>query len=60
MMVLQTANLGLSVAHEEIILDYLKFAKFKRSQCLKDVECSLTDLTESRLQEETFTSKSIV
>lgn len=51
------AKLGLNAAHEHFIVEYLQVAKYKRAQCLKDVESAFNDLAESRLIEETFTGQ---
>ena len=51
------AELGLSEAHKEFVLDFLKFSRYKRAQCLKDVESAVLDVADSRIHEETFTSK---
>ncbi len=50
--------LGLSSQHEEYIIDYLRFSKSKRSQCLDAIQASFTDLADSRLVETTLTSAS--
>jgi hypothetical protein len=51
------AELGLSELHRDLVLDFLKFSRFKRAQYLKDLESAFSDLADSRLTEETFTSK---
>lgn len=53
------AELGLSEIHKELVLDFLKFSRYKRTQCLKDVESAFSDVVDSRLLEETFTSKEL-
>ena len=58
-LVSRQAELGLGATHREMILDYLKFARYKRGQCLRGVESAFSDLADSRLLEETFTSESI-
>lgn len=50
------AELGLSEFHKELVLDFLKFSRYKRTQCLRDLESAFSDVADSRLMEETFTS----
>ena len=51
------AELGLNATHEQQVLCFLEFSKGKRAQCLKDVETAFSELVESRLVDDTFTSK---
>lgn len=52
-------ELDLSETHKELMRDFLKFCRYKRTQCLKDVEGAFSDVVESRLFEETFTSDEV-
>ena len=47
--------LGLSEAHEHLVVDYLRSGRRQRSQCLKTVDSTFEELMESRLNEDTFT-----
>ena len=51
------AHLGLNEINETAVLDFLKFFKEKRTQSLKSVETVFSEVAESRLVDETFTSK---
>ena len=47
--------LGLSEAHDQLVVDYLRSGRLQRSQCLKTVDSTFEELIESRLNEDTFT-----
>lgn len=49
------SGLGLSSAHEQNVSEFLRFARFKRGQCVKTVETAFQHLADSRLVEDTFT-----
>ena len=49
------SGLGLSAAHEQSVSEFLRFARFKRGQCVKTVETAFQHLADSRLVEDTFT-----
>ena len=45
----------MSSAHEQSVSEFLRFARFKRGQCVKTVEAAFQHLADSRLVEDTFT-----
>ena len=45
----------MSSAHEQSVSEFLRFARFKRGQCVKTVETAFQHLADSRLVEDTFT-----
>ena len=47
----------MSSAHEQSVSEFLRFARFKRGQCVKTVETAFQHLADSRLVEDTFTCK---
>lgn len=49
------AELGLNEHHQNEVINYMRFARSKRSLRLKTVDSCFQDLKESRLVEETFT-----
>ncbi|XP_065521675.1 leucine zipper transcription factor-like protein 1 [Lathamus discolor] len=49
------AELGLNEHHQNEVINYMRFARFKRSLCLKTVDSCFQNLKDSRLVEETFT-----
>ncbi|KAM6087355.1 leucine zipper transcription factor-like protein 1 isoform 2-T2 [Chlamydotis macqueenii] len=49
------AELGLNEHHQNEVINYMRFARFKRGLCLKTVDSCFQDLKDSRLVEETFT-----
>ena len=49
------SGLGLSSAHEQSVSEFLRFARFKRGQCVKTVETAFQHLADSRMVEDTFT-----
>ncbi|NXN06432.1 LZTL1 protein, partial [Indicator maculatus] len=49
------AELGLNEHHQNEVISYMRFARFKRGLCLKTVDSCFQDLKDSRLVEETFT-----
>ncbi|NXW43397.1 LZTL1 protein, partial [Nyctiprogne leucopyga] len=49
------AELGLNEHHQNEVVSYMRFARFRRGLCLKTVDSCFQDLKDSRLVEETFT-----
>ncbi|XP_054016890.1 leucine zipper transcription factor-like protein 1 isoform X1 [Dryobates pubescens] len=49
------AELGLNEHHQNEVISYMRFARFKRGLCIKTVDSCFQDLKDSRLVEETFT-----
>ncbi|KAK2146252.1 hypothetical protein LSH36_622g00032 [Paralvinella palmiformis] len=47
--------LGLNEHHQNIVVNYLRFARYQRTQRLRAVDLSFQDLKDSRLIEDTFT-----
>ncbi|PIK58600.1 putative leucine zipper transcription factor-like protein 1 isoform X4 [Apostichopus japonicus] len=54
-----SSNLGLNEHHHDVVLNYLRFARYKRSQNLRGVEGCFQDVKDSRLTEDTFTSDEV-
>ncbi|XP_014815996.1 PREDICTED: leucine zipper transcription factor-like protein 1 isoform X2 [Calidris pugnax] len=54
------AELGLNEHHQNEVINYMRFARFKRGQCLKTVDSCFQDLKDSRLVEETFTVDEVI
>ncbi|KAK7872196.1 hypothetical protein R5R35_001756 [Gryllus longicercus] len=53
------SDLDLNEHHEEIIINYMRFARYQRSQNLKAVEYCFKDVKDSRLLEDTYTSEEV-
>ena len=49
------SDLGLSGAHEQLVVSYLTSSRRQRSQSLKTIEATFKDFKESRLNEDTYT-----
>ncbi|XP_070536599.1 leucine zipper transcription factor-like protein 1 isoform X2 [Ptychodera flava] len=54
------AELGLNDHHHQTVLNYMRFARYKRGQNLRVVDGSFADLKESRLTDDTFTVDEVV
>ncbi|NXW22333.1 LZTL1 protein, partial [Circaetus pectoralis] len=54
------AELGLNEHHQNEVVNYMRFARFKRGLCLKTVDSCFQDLKDSRLVEETFTVDEVI
>ncbi|PIK49256.1 putative leucine zipper transcription factor-like protein 1 isoform X3 [Apostichopus japonicus] len=54
-----SSNLGLNEHHHDVVLNYLRFARYKRSQNLRGWEGCFQDVKDSRLTEDTFTSDEV-
>ncbi|XP_071660970.1 leucine zipper transcription factor-like protein 1 isoform X2 [Patagioenas fasciata] len=54
------AELGLNEHHQNEVINYMRFARFKRGLCLKTVDSCFQDLKDSRLVEETFTVDEVI
>ncbi|XP_035657933.1 leucine zipper transcription factor-like protein 1 isoform X1 [Branchiostoma floridae] len=54
------AELGLNDHHQGNVVNYMRFARYKRSQCLKSVDLCFEDLKDSRLTDDTFTLDEVV
>ncbi|KAJ9593406.1 hypothetical protein L9F63_015032 [Diploptera punctata] len=52
-------DLGLNEHHQMIIMNYMKFARYQRSQNLKAIELAFKDVLDSRLLEDTYTSDEV-
>ncbi|EDV27642.1 uncharacterized protein TRIADDRAFT_53552 [Trichoplax adhaerens] len=53
------SDTGLNEIHQQTIVNYLRFAKFKRSQQLRAVDACVNDLKDSRLNEDTYTNDEV-
>eukprot|EP00048_Salpingoeca_helianthica_P017354 m.236836 g.236836 ORF g.236836 m.236836 type:complete len:247 (-) comp20788_c0_seq1:23-763(-) len=51
--------MALSEEHTQAIVDYLRFARYKRAQRLRAVDAAFVELKESRLMEDTFTADEV-
>ncbi|EGD72446.1 hypothetical protein PTSG_00467 [Salpingoeca rosetta] len=49
----------LNETHKHVCKDYLAFMRYKRTQHVRDIEATFTDLKESRLQDSTFTREEV-
>ncbi|XP_021156410.1 leucine zipper transcription factor-like protein 1 isoform X2 [Columba livia] len=54
------AELGLNEHHQNEVINYMRFVRFKRGLCLKTVDSCFQDLKDSRLVEETFTVDEVI
>ncbi|NXS03147.1 LZTL1 protein, partial [Oxylabes madagascariensis] len=54
------AELGVNEHHQNEVVSYMRFARFKRGMCLKTVDSCFQDLKDSRLVEETFTVDEVI
>nr|CAD7197529.1 unnamed protein product [Timema douglasi] len=52
-------ELGINEDHQILVMNYLRFARFQRTQNLKAVEYSFKNVIESRLLEETYTAEEV-
>ncbi|XP_069675213.1 leucine zipper transcription factor-like protein 1 isoform X2 [Periplaneta americana] len=52
-------ELGLNEHHQMIVMNYMKFARYQRTQNLKAIEYAFKDVLDSRLLEETYTSDEV-
>ncbi|XP_068671540.1 leucine zipper transcription factor-like protein 1 [Montipora foliosa] len=48
-------DIGLNEHHQQIVINYLRFARYSRGQRLRGVDASFEELKESRLVEDTYT-----
>ncbi|KXJ10576.1 leucine zipper transcription factor-like protein 1 [Exaiptasia diaphana] len=48
-------DIGLNEHHQKNVVNYLRFARFNRSQRLRGIEGAFEDLKDSRLVEDTYT-----
>lgn len=48
-------DIGLNQHHQQIVVNYLRFARYSRGQRLRGVEASFEELKDSRLVEDTYT-----
>ncbi|XP_074661894.1 leucine zipper transcription factor-like protein 1 [Tubulanus polymorphus] len=56
-----TTELGVNEHHRNVVINYLRFARYQRAQRLKAVDDSFKNLEESRLEDdETFTKDEVV
>jgi len=53
------SDLGLNDHHRATVLNYMRFARYQRSQRLRAVDACFDDLKESRLTEDTFTADEV-
>jgi len=53
------SHLGLNEHHDALVLNYLRFAKFQRNQCLQAIKNSFQDAKDTRLLEDTYTVEEI-
>lgn len=54
-----SGQLGLNEHHHEVVVNYLRFARYKRSHNLRGVEGCFQDVKDSRLTEDTFTADEV-
>lgn len=52
-------DLGLNEHHETVLMNYMKYARFQRTQNLKAVQYSFKDVLDSRLLEDTYTADEV-
>ncbi|XP_071942061.1 leucine zipper transcription factor-like protein 1 [Antedon mediterranea] len=52
-------DLGLNEHHHEVVVNYMRFARYLRTQNLKAVDSGFQDLKDSRLTEDTFTADEV-
>ena len=56
----QDTELGLQPHHEQTVKEYLRFTRYKRSECLRCIKSSYNSISESHLIEDnTFTSQEV-
>ncbi|XP_038078645.1 leucine zipper transcription factor-like protein 1 isoform X2 [Patiria miniata] len=53
------SQLGVNDHHQESLVNYMRFSRYKRSQNLRGVEGCFQDLKDSRLTEDTFTADEV-
>lgn len=49
------SDLGLNDHHQSAIVNYLRFARYQRNQCLRAITASFEDVKDTRLLEQTYT-----
>ncbi|XP_033127337.1 leucine zipper transcription factor-like protein 1 [Anneissia japonica] len=54
-----SGNLGLNEHHHEVVVNYLRFSRYLRTQNLKAVDSGFQELKDSRLTEDTFTADEV-
>ena len=52
-------SFGLNDHHDGLVLNYLRFARFQRAQCLKSIGRSFEDAKDTRLLDDTYTRDEI-
>jgi len=52
-------DLGLNEHHNSIVLNYMRFAKFQRAQCLKAIKDGFEDAKDTKLLDDTFTIEEV-
>ena len=52
-------SLGLNDHHDGLVLNYLRFMRFQRNQCLKSIKNSFVDAKDTRLLDDTYTRDEI-
>ena len=55
----QSTKLDLSQHHEKAVLDYIKFTRVRRNQCIRTVTSTFEETMDSRLNEGTFTAEEV-
>lgn len=55
----QSEELGLNDHHNSLVLNYMRFAKFQRSQCLKAIENGFQDAKDTKLLDDTYTIEEV-
>ena len=53
------SHLGLNEHHNALVLNYMRFAKFQRSQCLKAIKDGFQDAKDTKLLDDTFTIEEV-
>lgn len=56
---IQSNKLDLSGHHEKAVLEYLKFTRLRRNQCVRSVASTFQETMDSRLNEGTFTAEEV-
>merc|ERR1712223_2245298 len=52
-------DLGLNEHHNALVLNYMRFAKFQRTQCLKAIKDGFEDAKDTKLLDDTFTIEEV-
>ncbi|XP_067014570.2 leucine zipper transcription factor-like protein 1 [Anabrus simplex] len=55
----EMANLGLNEHHQEVVTNYMRFARYQRAQNLKAIEYTFKNALETRLLEDTYTAEEV-